>query len=193
MKKLLSFIVVSFLFSLSSCSSSFDIVRRYKVLADDKLYIGCYPFVETSDGLTKLDVYMYLDFYDSEEIRESDSINFDECINLSNENLVILSEDLKNEENEILKFYDVVNLKAYFDSYETIGKYLKTGNHLAVFFSYGELNDGDGLVTKSVLINEPGIYYFSTVSQQGLTPSYSFSRIIEEKVGWFNSLNSEAS
>lgn len=185
MKRMFACLIGIFLFSLTSCSNSFNVVRKVKVIDDSKLYLGCYDQVKSEDGIN-LDVFLYLDFYLKNEIVEDD-LNYDQVVNISNDELVVLDESLIDGDGNVLKFYDSNTILGdYIGSYETIGDYFSDGNHLAVFFSYGELFDDFCITTSRVNIDKPGIYYFGTVSKDGQYPSYNHSKIFTEEVQWFN-------
>ena len=188
MKKKLILISSLILLSLSSCSSgSFNIVRKVKVIDDTKLYLGCYSSVQSDDGLSSFEVIMYLDFFSKDQTRENDSTTFDIQINLAKTDLFTLDDSLVDDNGNPLLFYNMTPyLNEYIGEYKTLGDYFLEGNHLAVFFSYGSLLDEGGVKTNSVNIDTAGIYYFSTVTQSGLTPSYSFSKIYREKVEWID-------
>ena len=188
MKKKLILLSSLILLSLSSCSSgSFNIVRKVKVIDDTKLYLGCYSSVQTDDGLSSFEVIMYLDFFSKDETRENDSTTYDIQINLAKTDLSTLDDSLVDDGGNPLLFYNMTPyLNKYIGEYKTLGDYFLEGNHLAVFFSYGSLLDEGGVKTNSINIDTAGIYYFSTVTQSGLTPSYSFSKIYTEKVEWVN-------
>lgn len=187
MKKALIFIIFNSLFILSSCNS-FNVVRTVRTISENKLYLGSYKTIENED-LKKFDVYMYLDFYDKNSNREVDSLEFDKKINLNEEKLMTINNNFKDDSGNLLEFYDMSDyLKEYIGDYSTLNEYFKDNNHLVIFFSYGDLSDSEGLATRSIQIKKAGIYFFSTVSNSEEMPSYSFSKIYEDKVEWFKTI-----
>ena len=179
-------IIGIFLFSLTSCSNSFNVVRKVKVVDDTRLYLGSFNKVESDDGSVDLDVIMYLDFYFKDEIVE-DNLNYDQLVNLSKSDLVKLDDSLIDENGDILMFFDTGSiLNDYIGSYESIGDYFNNGNNLSIFFSYGQLSDDFCITTARVNLNTSGIYYFGTVSKTGDKPNYTYSKIFKEEIQWFN-------
>ena len=186
MKKKFFILVGVFLFSLTSCNGSFDIVRKIKVIDESKLYLGCFDNVQNDDESIGLDVIMYLDFYLKDEIVE-DNLNYDQVVNLSKAELIKLDDSMVDDNGNPLMFYDIDSiLKDYIGGYETIGDYFRNGNYLSVFFSYGQLNDEFCITTARVSLNSPGIYYFGTVSNTGERPRYSYSKVFKEEIQWVN-------
>ena len=184
MKKAIGFIVTLFLLTLTSCSN-FNVVKKVKVI-DDSLYFGCFSTCKTDEENKEFDVILYLNFVKNGYDHEENSLRYDCKINFNKDDLQVISDDFIDESGNVLKFFDVSNLfSEYLDGFTSVKKYFEQ-NALVCFFSYGELNDSDALVTGEFSISNPGVYYFSTVSEKGDVPSYSFAKIYREEVRRFN-------
>lgn len=186
MRKRLILLSALSLFSLSSCGSGFNIIKKYKVIDETKLYLGSYSTVSTEDGYNFENI-MYLDFYNSAEEREATSQVYDKAINLSNAPLISLDSSMTDDNGNPLLFFDVSTILNQFVGTErTFKQYLDEGNHLDVFFSYGTLGSQINLVTGRVNITQSGIYYFSTVSEEGAKPTFSHSLAYKEEIQRIN-------
>ena len=169
------FVLISSLVTLSSCS----IINKSYEVDSDKLYIGAVGSIADSYGTTFTN-YLHL------EISQDQSIIKTVSVDLTSSNLEILGKNSYNENGNLIKYFDASNyLINEFDLATLSSIFIDKKYELKVYFSLGELtySDSDFLSQKQV-IDEAGIYCFSTLSKNNELLTYSHADVLKEKIEW---------
>ena len=169
------FVLISSLVTLSSCS----IINKSYEVDSDKLYIGAVGSIADSYGTTFTN-YLHL------EISQDQSIIKTGSVDLTSSNLEILGKNSYDENGNLIKYFDASNyLINEFDLATLSSIFIDKKYELKVYFSLGELTYSDSdFVSEKQVINEAGIYCFSTLSKNNELLTYSHADVLKEKIEW---------
>lgn len=166
-------LISSLLVALTSCS----IVKKSYEVDSNKLFIGAVGSVKDSYGTTFTN-YLHVEISQDQNIIKTVSVD------LNSSNLEILGKNSYDENGNLIKYFDCSNyLINNFDLVTLSSFFIDKKYELKVYFSLGELthSDSDFLSQKQV-IDEAGIYCFSTLSKNNELLTYSHADVLKEKI-----------
>lgn len=172
------FVLISSLVTLlSSCS----VINKSYEVDSDKLFIGAVGSVKDSYGTTFTN-YLHVEISQNQSIIKTVSVDL-----TSSNNLEILGKNSYDENGNLIKYFDASNYLINEFNLETLSSiFIDKKYELKVYFSLGELtySDSDFLSQKQV-IDEAGIYCFSTLSKNNELLTYSHADVLKENIQWF--------
>lgn len=177
MKGINFFILISsLLVALTSCSL---IEKNYEV-DSDKLFIGAVGSVKDSYGTTFTN-YLHL------EISQNESIIKTVSVDLTSSTLQILGKNSYDENGNLINYFNAGNyLINEFDLVTLSSIFIDKKYELKVYFSLGELTNSDfDFISQKQVIDEAGIYCFSTLSKNNELLTYSHADVLKENIQWF--------
>ena len=176
MKGISFFVLISSLVTLSSCS----IINKSYEVDSDKLFIGAVGSVKDSCGTTFTN-YLHV------EISQNQSIIKTVSVDLTSSNLEILGKNSYDENGNLIKYFNASNyLINEFDLATLSSIFIDKKYEIKVYFSLGELTYSDyDFISQKQVIDEAGIYCFSTLSKNNELLTYSHADVLKENIQWF--------
>ena len=171
------FVLISSLVTLlSSCS----IINKSYEVDSDKLFIGAVGSVKDSYGTTFTN-YLHVEISQDQNIIKTVSVD------LTSSNLEILGKNSYDENGNLIKYFNASNyLINEFDLVTLSSIFIDKKYEIKVYFSLGELTYSDyDFISQKQVIDEAGIYCFSTLSKNNELLTYSHADVLKENIQWF--------